>query len=44
MQRRLIEDNDRLAGLLGRLLLDAGFAVDTAATVADADAALAVME
>jgi DNA-binding response OmpR family regulator len=40
----LIEDNDRLAGLLGRLLLEAGFAVDTAATVADADAALAVME
>ena len=44
MRLLLIEDNDRLAGLLGRLLLDAGFAVDTAATVADADAALAVME
>ncbi|MGC8474797.1 MAG: response regulator transcription factor [Acetobacteraceae bacterium] len=44
MRLLLIEDNDRLSGLLGRLLLDAGFAVDTAATVADADAALAVME
>ena len=44
MRLLLIEDNDRLAGLLGRLLLDAGFAVDTVATVVDADAALAVME
>ncbi len=44
MRLLLIEDNDRLSGLLGRLLADAGFAVDTATTAADASAALAVMD
>ncbi len=43
MRLLLIEDNDRLSGLLGRLLVDAGFAVDTAATRAAAEDALALV-
>ncbi|MDE2005881.1 MAG: response regulator transcription factor [Rhodospirillales bacterium] len=40
MRLLLIEDNDRLSGLLSRLLADSGYAVDTAATAEAAQAAL----
>lgn len=44
MRILLIEDNDRLADLVGKGLKAGGFAVDSFPTVADADAALASVD
>lgn len=42
MRLLLIEDNARLAGLLAKLLTDNGYVVDCAATLGEAEAALAM--
>lgn len=41
MRLLLVEDNDRLAGFVGKGLLDSGFALDRVGNLADADSALA---
>lgn len=42
MKLLMVEDNVRLAGVMGKLLRDAGMAVDAVETIEDAQAALAV--